>query len=272
MKTYLFSLLFLLTFCLTAALAMANDRGPESYTDFSTAFRLGIQSYKDKKFEEAKKAFLGALHFEPNSAATLTNLALTEYQLGEKGWAVAFLRKARHLNPDFSTPQAALNFILPRLEVKEIPHEITFWETFRGYFVLPFSLFALTMATALFLFAGGWSLLGYLGRRRKALAEDQPFPSFPVFAGLFALGFIFFSVILVAKIWDQSFLRGTVVNNKVSALSLPDENAPTIFDLYAGLEVILKQHQNEWVQVTYPGGLTGWVPKGSLFPTNGGFE
>jgi tetratricopeptide (TPR) repeat protein len=272
MKKSLLRCIFFLSFCLPASASFANDRGSESYTDFGTAFRLGVESYKEKKFDEAKKAFSAALQFEPNSSATLTNLGLTEYQMGEKGWAVALLRKAHHLDPDFSTPQAALKFILPQLEVKEIPHEISTWENFRGYLVVPVSLFSASIASALFLFAGGWSLLGYLGRRKKSFEEDQAPPAFPLFSAAFVIGFAFFFSIVAAKLWDQNFLRGTIVNTKVSALSLPDEKAPAIFDLYAGLEVILKQKQNDWIQVTYPGGLTGWIPMGSLFPTNGGFN
>jgi len=181
---------------------------------------------------------------------------------------VALLRKATNLAPDFSTSKAALDFILPQLEIKEIPHEIRLWETLHAKILAPFPLFFFSLLAAFFVFVAGWSGLAYLGSRRRALASEQLTPKLPLIGFICCLGALAFSLLSGMKIYDQRVQRATVVATKINVLSVPDEKAPGLFELYPGLEVIVDQTQNEWAQVTYPGGLSGWVPKSSIYETN----
>ena len=71
------------------------------------------------------------------------------------------------------------------------------------------------------------------------------------------------------KLVDLQIPRGTVIADKTSVYSAPDEKSVALFDLYGGLEVILDSQKDSWVQVTYPGGLTGWIPKTSMLQTSG---
>lgn len=240
-----------------------------TWPNFEKAFHAGVSSYQAHKYDEARLAFGQALEKDPNNVQALTNLALTRFQLGQKGWAVALLRKAHNLEPDFSTPQSALQFILPQLDVKEIPHEIQLWETTRTSFLVPFSLSGFLGITALTLCAAGWLFLTYIGRRREALREEKPLPAFPLIPTLIALVFIMSLGLTLLKIWDQEIPRATVVADKVSVYSAPDEKSVALFDLYAGLEVVVSSVNQDWVQVTYPGALTGWVPKKDVFQTSG---
>ncbi len=240
-----------------------------AWPNFEKAFEAGVVAYQAKKYDEARLAFSHALQLEPLSVQTLTNLALVQFQLGQKGWAVALLRKAQNLDPDFSTPRASLDFILPQLDVKEIPHEIQLWETARENFIVPFTLNGFLALSALCLFATGWLWLHYVGRRREAFREDKSLPPFPVIPTLIALIFIAVLALTLMKVLDQSVPRGTVVNEKVTVFSAPNEQSVALFDLYAGLEVVLRQDSGDWVQVTYPGASTGWIPKSSVFQTSG---
>ena len=239
------------------------------WPSFDKAFEAGVASAKSKKYDEARLAFSQALEKEPNNIQALTNLALVQFQLGQKGWAVALLRKAHNLNPDFSTPKAALDFILPQLDVKEIPHEIEMWETIRDRFVVPFSLTGFLILTALCFFASGWVVLTYLGNKKRAYKEEKPLPPFPTIPLLLSAIFILMLSLTVLKIWDQGIPRGTVVAEKISVYSAPNEKSVALFDLFAGLEVVLDSTDANWVQVTYPGALTGWIPKSSVYQTSG---
>jgi hypothetical protein len=60
-----------------------------------------------------------------------------------------------------------------------------------------------------------------------------------------------------------------VVSEKTTVYSAPNDKSAALFDLFAGLEVVLDQSNDQWVQVTYPGALTGWIPKSSVFQTSG---
>ncbi len=241
----------------------------QSWSNFEKAFESGVSSYQAKKYDEARLAFTNALQKEPSNVQTLTNLALVQYQLGQKAWAVALLRKAHNLAPDFSTPKAALDFILPQLDVKEIPHEIQLWETIRANFITPFTMTGFLALTGLCLFACGWLWLQYFGRRREALREDKIMPSFPAIPTLIAVIFLGVLILTILKVVDQGIPRGTVVNEKVTVYSAPNDQSVALFDLFGGLEVVLKTDNADWVQVTYPGATTGWIPKASLFQTSG---
>jgi len=261
----------LLLFCLVASLPLIT-LAQESKASFQDLFQSGVKLYQEKKFPEAKEVFHKALEFEKNNVQALTNLGLTYFQLGEKGWAIALLRRANNLDPDFSTPMSALKFILPQLDVKEIPHEINSWETLRAKFIQPFSVFSFVLLSAILLFASGWTWIRFLSLRRRAEEEEKPFPNFPFVGLIYSASFLLLFSLMGAKFYDLSLVRGTLVAMKAPVLSLPDEKAPILFELSAGLEVIVLKKEGEWTQVQYPGGMSGWTKNDGLFITQGDIE
>jgi len=257
-------------FCVSSRGAEENSAPPiVAEQSFEQNFKSGVQSYQKKDYETARDFFSKSLAKDPNNLSALTNLALTEFQLGKKGHSVALLRKAASLDPDFSVPKAALKFILPQLEVKEIPHEIQFWEGLRSQFLAPVPLNVFLILSALTLFASGWLLIGFWGARQRALKEDSVLPAFPTIGTILFAGFITVTVFLGLKFYDYQIPRATVVADKIAVLSAPDEKAPALFDLFGGLEVIVLSSSQDWVQVNYPGALSGWLPKNAILPTSG---
>ncbi len=236
----------------------------------SSPFETGLVNYQNKKFTEAKAAFEEALKSSPTDAAALTNLGLTAYQLGQKSWSVAYFRKAITLNPSLPAASQGLAFVLPQLEVKEIPHQIETYELIREKFLEPAGEYSYFWLLAGLVFLLGWSLIKYFGQRKRAETEDLVYPPFPwmaVVAGIFS---VIFLSLAIAKIYDTQIPRGTIIEEKVSAQSAPGENQLSLFDLYGGFEVLIRSQSSEWVQVTYPGALTGWIKKTSLYVTSGG--
>lgn len=246
-----------------------SSQPPPSWPRFEAAFQAGVALYREKKFDEARLAFQDALEKEPSNVQALTNLALIQFQRGEKGWALALLRRAQNIDPDFSTTTAALDFILPQLDVKEIPHEIQFWETFRSRFITPYSLNSFLFLTALSLFSAGWLYLRFFGLKKEAFHNEKPAPPFPTIPTLTALFFVASFSLSVLKLIDLRIPRATVINEKVPVYSAPSGDSVPLFDLYSGLEVVIGNSNGTWVQVTYPGASTGWVPKTSIFQTSG---
>ncbi len=242
---------------------------PSPPTSFEQLFKTGVQSYQKKDYEQARESFAKSIEKDPNNLSALTNLALAEFQLGKKGYAVALLRKATNLDPDFSVPSAALKFILPQLDVKEIPHEIQLWENLRGQFLAPVPLTAYLILTALLLFTAGWTLLNYIGARKRALKEDALLPSFPSVGFILSLASIATLSLAMLKVYDFQVPRATVIAEKISVLSAPDDKAPALFELFGGLEVIILSTNQDWVQVNYPGALSGWLPKSAVLHTSG---
>jgi len=237
---------------------------------FTKNFQEGVKLYQAKEFEKAKGAFDEALKNEPHNATAMTNLALVEYQLGNKPLAIAHFRKALVLDPELAAASAGLKFAFSQLEIKEVPHKIDNFEDLRARFLAPVPMSVYLILTALFLFSAGWTFLSYLGRRKQALTKESSLPSFPVISGLFALGFFAALGLSVLKYYDSTIQRGTIITERVSLQSAPGDGQTTLLDLYGGFEVIIHQSEGEWVQVEYPGSLAGWMKKEVLFVTSNG--
>jgi len=73
----------------------------------------------------------------------------------------------------------------------------------------------------------------------------------------------------ISKIADQSDVRATVTELPATLRTLPDSQATTLADLPEGAEVLLRRHENGWAQVSYPGGITGWIEQQKLLPATG---
>lgn len=232
---------------------------------FPTLFNNGVKAYQAKDFPLAQEQFKKALALDPHNATALTNLALVEFQLKNKGLSIALFRHALDINPEFTTAQDGLKFALSQLEIKEVPHKIETYETIRSRFLVPIPLFFYQVLTCILLFSAGWLLIGYWGKRRRAIQEESAFPAIPFIGILFSLGFVLCAILLGLKIYDHTIPRGTIISDKVSLQSAPGADQVAVLDLHPGFEVIIHATSGEWVQVTYPGSFTGWMKKSDLY-------
>lgn len=260
MKHYIFLPIFIWCFLIVP---------PALAEDFDEAFNSGVNFYRQKKYPEARDAFSRSVELRPENTSALVNLALAQFQVGEKNYAMALLRKTIYISPDFSTAKAALNFIFTQTQLKEIPHEIQILEQVRNLFLNPLSLRSYLSLTALMFFAAGWLILKYFGLRRRAFKEEKIIPQPSVITLILSFIFVAVFTLTILKAIDYYTPRGTIILEKVTVHSAPTDQSTNIFDLYGGLEVILKQTDGDWVQVSYPGALTGWIPKSSLLQTSG---
>ncbi len=249
--------LIIIQFC--PSLAWTQDQ-----PNFAVLFKQGTDFYVQKKFENARDAFTKALQQDPQNATALANLGLTQFQLGNKALAVGILRNALKADPNLQTAKLGLQFAISKLDVKEIPHEIETYESFRERFLTPVALTTLLGMTALFLLVSGWSVLSYLDRRRQATLSEKSMPPAPVMGILFSFFFLLSVALVGIKIYDSSIPRATIIKDKVALQTAPGDNQAAVLDLYGGMEVIVVSVVKEWTQVTYPGAGTGWVKSENL--------
>lgn len=237
--------------------------------DFPQAYQKGVEFYQAKSFPDAVVAFKQAVLLRPDSVNALTNLGLSFFQTGKKGPALGVLRRAMMLDPDYSTPRLAHDYIFSQLPVKEVPHEIRWYDEFRKNYLDAVSLSALGIITALFLFSVGWLLITYFAARKKAKEESVPPAPFSPITGVLAAGLVLSLFFTVSKMIDHQTVRATITLEKVAVHSAPDTGSPELFDLYEGLEVSINQRMGNWVQITYPGASSGWIPQSSVFAHQG---
>lgn len=253
----------LLFFSLFGRFATAETAAGEN---FEALFRKGLASYQTKDYGKAKEFFSEALKKEPGNTAAMTNYALASFQTNNKGEAIAWFRRVLAIEPERSEARNGLKYAMSKLEVKEIPHRIETYETLRQN-VLSLATARMFLAlTALLILAAGWTLLGWLGQRRRAIQAQEVAPPFTFSLGVLLTLAIAGAVLTGFKLYDQTLPRGTVIGAKIEARSAPAEDAAALFDLYDGFEVVIRETKDNWVQVTYPGGLTGWIPKDRLLP------
>jgi hypothetical protein len=265
-----FAAIFPLVFAVSVFLAVATQSrafAAASSPDRGAEFKSGIAAFQKGDFEQARKFFVSMLQTDQTNPVALYDLGLTEQRAGRNGLALGLWRKALATHPGFAPPEKAVHWQQARLEHGDIPHEVESWESFRKVALVPYSLDTFLAAGALLLVGGGWTLLAYFGRRRQARLDEKPNPSFPVSATLCSFCFVIAFALAVAKIVDMQVIRGTVTEKKIEVRSSPDAGGTPLFDLYEGLEVVVQQKSGDWVQVTYPGGSTGWIPKTALFAT-----
>ncbi|MES2964692.1 MAG: hypothetical protein V4760_12440 [Bdellovibrionota bacterium] len=230
-------------------------------------FRAGVDAFQKNDLKAARTAFESALKLDPSHVVTLFDLGLLESKEGHQGRAIALWRKALALAPEFRPARNAIDYTRAKLERAEIPHEVETWEQLRSAALANVVLEKYVVIAAALVFFAIWLFLGDFGARRRAHLDEKPLPGFPFVATFFSLASIVFVVLTIAKIVDMQELRGTVVTKKIEARSTPNEAGTALFDLYEGLEVIVRQTSGEWLQVTYPGASTGWVPRASVFTT-----
>lgn len=253
--------LFILWTLVLSALFAPNAIASETH------FQTGIAAFQKGDGKQARASFEEALKTDESNPTLLFNLGLVVQNEGQLGLALGLWRKALVFQPNFPQAKQAITWTEGQLEQKQIPHEVTLWESLRAKVLVEHSLNQFLGLTALLFFASGWLLLKYLGRRRRALLEERSLPPFPFITLVSGVFFLTAVCLSAAKAYDQNTLRGTITAKKIEARSAADIQATSLFDLYEGLEVIIRQSQGDWVQVTYPGASTGWIPKSSVFTT-----
>lgn len=230
-------------------------------------FQKGVTAFQKGDTKTATAAFRASLAIEPDQAVVLYNLGLAEQRAGRNGMAIALWRKALAISPGFYPADQAIGWTQKKLERAAIPHDVEFFELVRDAVLSAISMEKFEALSAILFFISAWLILGYAGRRRRARLDEKPLPGFPFAAAIATTLFVTISLLALAKAIDIQDLRATVIVKKVEARALPETGATVLFDLYEGLEVIVRSSRPDWVQVTYPGGATGWVSRASVFTT-----
>jgi tetratricopeptide (TPR) repeat protein len=167
-----FMTLFFLSLFVWTNVALSQTEAPaptiaaEPTKTFEENYKDGVQFFQSKSYDKAQSSFQNALLLNSHSISTLTNLGLVSFELGNKGLALAYLRRALEIDGDFSPAKMAFDYIWSQLEVKEIPHRIETYETLRKNFLSPFSLSEYLWFGGLCFFFAGWLIIRYLGQNQ----------------------------------------------------------------------------------------------------------
>lgn len=233
-------------------------------------FQKAIESYKKQAFDDARKFFTELLS-QNKSSEVYYDLGLVEYDSKNLGPAVANWRKAIALDPHNQLAQDSLNFIQKRIEHPELNRQIDNFEMLRNRILIHSQIEYLALLSILIFGCASWLFLSYLGERKRSREQELSPPPVPwVFGVLLVLFFLSF-FLSGAKVYDLTLARATVLPSKIQVLSAPDPESTTLFELFEGLEVIVDSSHDDFLQITFPGGMSGWTLKKNLM-LNGGSE
>lgn len=224
---------------------------------------------QETKYSEAFNAFDEIFKSGRESSAHLYNWGLAAYRMDKKGLAVGLWRRALYLDPELISARQALDFIAHELPQDMSYESSGYWYALRTGVLDKVGLNKTLILVWVFFVTSAFLLIRYWGRRQRALKENTPMPHLPILGLVFA-GFMVFCLILTtAKIVSLFEIRATVIANPTTMRTGPDVNDNSIFDLVEGLEVSVKDINNQWVLITLPTGLSGWVPTENLFQHTG---
>lgn len=262
-------LAFIVLLIFTRITGFAND------SQLPPDYAHGLKLLNEGKVEEAKFKLSEFVEQNPRNAQALFNLGLAEFKLQNIGIAIGLWRRAMHFSPSLDSARQAIDFASDQLKVKALPHQVSYWEEVRKFILIHFSFLALSTVSLLILTTGFWFLIGYFARRRKMMESDGVVStSLPIAPSILTFIGLIMGSLSVMKIIDRNIARATIIEEKVFARASPGENQAELFELYEGLEVVVRNAQGDtpregWVQVTYPGGSTGWIPRSSVLFQSG---
>lgn len=234
-------------------------------SSFAASFEEAIGKYRSSQFTEAFSDFQSLLDQDPENVALLTNTALSAYQAGQKGLAVGLLKRALMQDPQNQTGVEALSFIQSQMNPKDLPRELPNWEVFRSE-VLSFLTLPQWISLALLCgLAAIWALMSFLGRRRRAIKEGSPTPGLKMVEVILLVVGVLGLLTMTGKYIDSTQVRGVLLPENVSVYSAPNTQSVNLLTLHAGFEVVLLRQQDSWVQIQYPGSVTGWVEAKDVF-------
>lgn len=242
-----------------------------SFSTFASdeSYQKALRFYQEQNFTEAQTQLSEVLTKEPQNKFALYNWGLASYKLSQRGRAVAAWRRALTLDPNFSLPAKALRFAQTEMPNDVFDHGTSTWESLRAN-VLDEALLDRFYGLSVLLLLGTLFLgVRYFGARHRAYRDETALPPFPTVATVFALLLVISIGLTASKFVAVTETRATIIDSGVVVRSGPNEADNSLFELIEGTEVIVRMKVKDWLQVTYPGGLTGWIPTRSAFVTSG---
>lgn len=243
--------------------ALAEEVKEKNQTEFLAAVEL----YQQEKYDDAAKILEELKLQAPQNESILYNLGLVYLKTDQLGSALAHFRRALYLSPQLDQAEIAANLVTSKLPQQSSSTDT--WENFRRYVLNQVSGSQALSVLALMIGLAGFLMIRYLGSRRQALENSTPLPTFPWAGTIFTLLTIVSLLLAIAKAYDNFNPRGTILVENTKVHSAPEKDSSALFEALEGFEVLLHKKSDDWVQVSLPGGLSGWIPQSAVMHTTG---
>jgi tetratricopeptide (TPR) repeat protein len=223
-------------------------------------FDRGNDAYLNGDFDEAASAYRTVIEYGIIDPRVEYNLANTEFKLGRLGHALLHYEIARRLDPAdeeiAANLQYARSFTIDLVEHEEPIAPLRIYRQFQDRMGPDIQAWAALILVWLITALVAWAC-SQPGRWRALHAW--------LLSGLLLL------LLLTSASWYGTLnrLTGTklavVLDDVVEVLAGPADNNATLFTVHEGLTVGLRDGRSgEWIQISHPNGLNGWLPASSV--------
>jgi len=229
---------------------------------FQQVFDEAERLYNEGRFSEAAAEYESLRASGIADAVVFYNLANAYFKSGRLGSAILYYERALRLAPADADVRANLAFanelIADAPEPPELPGYVTWAVSL--YRALRVDTCAALLSLS-FLIGGAAGSVLLLGR--WPLLRNV---SLWALAGLTLLGLVSGSI-LAAKLSAASGQPEVIVfAQRCEVRSGPGEANPQLAEIHEGLKLAVRAEREEWLQVTLPNGLTGWVKRADVEP------
>lgn len=238
------SLIFIIIICFNSnILAKENDNLLE-------VFKMGNSLYEKANYTGAIREYQNLIEQGVKNKTVYYNLGNAYYKSNKLGLAILNYKKAYKLSPRDRDIMSNLTFVRERVvdQVKyERPLPQIIWEeivstlTFNEWTILCGILYLLFMSLAIFCV-------------------------FKKVAAIFYRNLVFIILCAALVLFTSSYLtnkqpEAVVIADEVDVRNGPGENYSKGFVLHEGTEVYVENDSGNWLEISLPNGLKGWIEK-----------
>lgn len=228
-------------------------------------YQQGLKDFQEQKFVDAFDSFQKSNAAQADNPYTLYNWGLAAFKIEKKGLALGLWRRALSVDPEFGPARKALEFAEENMPDDSFAKGQSWLNILKRGILREISVQKLLLVNVLLFLFGGWLSLRYLGQRRRAIEDELPMPNLSPIAVFFVALFFVSLVTAILKLQTLTETRATVTAADVQLMTAPSKDSNPVFTLIEGVEVDVNETENDWTLVSYPDGMTGWVPSASLF-------
>ena len=223
-------------------------------------FRMANRDYEEERYEAAALGYQRLIQMGVRDARVYYNLGNALYRLGKLGPAILAYERALKIDPADERIRENLQHVVAR-RVDEVNDDRTEAGPLAALWAwhgrLPPDLVAGTFVLVWLVFNGCLALAVFPARQR------------PRRIGSYALAVSLVAVIGVTLLLGpliyrrDAVVRGIVVQERVDLRSVPGAGV-TLTTVHEGLEVRVRGARDQWLEISLPNGMRGWVSRSSV--------
>ena len=239
--------------CCLAGLLFVAGLGPAGAETPDEIFDRGNRAYENGRFQEAAEAYRTVVHYGIEDAQVEYNLGNAEFKLGHLGEAILHYRRALRLDPTDRDVGANL-VLVESYRVDEVEAPVpgpVLWARDLQNRVGPDRQ------------GIAWIVLFWMAAALVAWCSARP-GGWTAAAG-WILSALLVLLVATATSWRVTYQRlegqrlAVVLDESVEVLAGPGANNATLFTVHEGLTVEIRTERSNWLQVSLPNGLNGWL-------------